>query len=260
MEKLTVLSPHRDDSSFSLGLTLSLLSAAAIKLHVLNFFTQSAYAPHSSAETLEEVSAIRDEEDRKALAFIHSGIEITSLGLLDAPWRLDLPFSQITQQQSAQKISYDELCQLSEQIRQHCAGDLVVAPLGLGNHVDHMAVHKAAISSVSSQNLAFYEDLPYVTWTPTADLQARIESVERTTGVQLEPLVFHIKDAAKQKRQIAGFYQSQITAEEANNIARYAESYGGGERLWLPVSSESWKAIRLLATESLQTATPYPPR
>jgi LmbE family N-acetylglucosaminyl deacetylase len=260
MEKITILSPHRDDSSFSLGLALSFWGAAAVKLQVVNFFTRSTYAPRSLAKTIEEVSAVREEEDRRALAFIHSSIEVTSLALLDAPLRLDLPFSQVTEEQSAQRISREEFRELSRYIQQHCANSLTIAPLGLGNHVDHIAVHKAAVDSLPPQNTAFYEDLPYATWTPAADLQARIESVQRATGTQLEPWILQTQNAVRQKRQIASFYQSQITAEEADNIAEYAETYRSGERLWLPVGSESWKAIRLLAIEPPQTAIPCPPK
>jgi LmbE family N-acetylglucosaminyl deacetylase len=256
MEKITVLSPHRDDASFSLGLALGLWSAASVRLQVLNFFTQSAYAPHSPATTVEEISATREEEDREALAFIHNGITVTSLHLLDAPLRLHLPFSQITQESSAEKITPQELSSLSQCIQQHCAGSLPIAPLGLGNHVDHIAVHRAAVNSLPSQTLAFYEDLPYAIWTSPADLQARVESVERKTGVQLMPFVVQAQNAITRKRQIASFYRSQITAEEADNIARHAQSYDNGELIWAPVTSQSWKVIRLLATESPQTATP----
>jgi LmbE family N-acetylglucosaminyl deacetylase len=260
MEKITILSPHRDDSTFSLGLSLGFWSAASVKLQVLNFFTQSAYAPHSPAKTTQEVSALREEEDRKALALIHKDITVTSLDLLDAPLRLNLPFSQIMQEESAQKISREELYHLSQCIQQECTGSLAVAPLALGNHVDHVAVREAAVSALPSQNLAFYEDLPYATWTPAADLRGRIESVEHATGTPLEAFIVQRQDAVMRKRQIASFYQSQITTEEADNIARYAETYGNGERLWMPVGSESWTTIRLLATKSPQTATPHPPK
>ena len=260
MEQITVLSPHRDDAGFSLGLALGFWGAASVRLQVLNFFTQSAYAPRSPAKTTEEISAIREEEDQRSISFIHPGITVTSLDWLDAPLRLNLPFSQIMQERSAEKITPEFLRQLSRSIQQHCMNSLAIAPLGLGNHVDHIAVHKAAIHSLSPQSLAFYEDLPYATWTPVADLQARIESVEHATGTQLKPFILRAQDAVSRKRQIASFYQSQITPDEADNIARHAESYGSGERLWMPANSEGWKAIRLLAIEPPQTAIPDPPR
>ena len=260
MEKITILSPHRDDAGFSLGLTLSLWGAASVKLQVLNFFTQSAYAPLSSAKTVKEISAIREEEDQRALSLVHNGIFIASLRLLDAPLRLNIPLSQITQEGSAAKVTQEELWQLSRSIQQHCADGLVVAPLGLGNHVDHIAVHRAAVDCLPAFKLAFYEDLPYAAWTPVADLQARIESVERATDTQLEPFISRMQDAVRRKRQIASFYQSQITAEEADTIARYAESYGSGERLWMPAGSESWKSTQSLAKEFPPTAISHPPR
>ncbi len=260
METITVLSPHCDDASFSLGVALRSWSAASIKLQVLNFFTQSAYAPHSSAQTVGEISTAREEEDRKALAFIHSGIQVISLNLLDAPLRLRLPFSQITQEESSLRITPQELSDLSQTIQQHCTGSLVVAPLGLGNHVDHLAVLRAACNSLAPAVLAFYEDLPYATWTSSSDLQARLEWIEGMRGTPLEPFLVQSQDAVQQKRQLAGFYQSQITAEEADNIARHAKIYDNGERIWTPVNSQSWKVIRSLATEPQQTATPHRPR
>jgi LmbE family N-acetylglucosaminyl deacetylase len=260
MEPITVLSPHRDDAGFSLGLALSAWSAASVELRVLNFFTQSAYSPHSSAETVGGVSAIREEEDQRALAFIHPRIEVISLDLLDAPLRLHIPFSQITQPESAEKISLAELEQLSRNIKQHCAGSLLVAPLSLGNHVDHVAVHYAAIQSCLPERLAFYEDLPYATWTSPEDLQSRIAFVGDKTGIPLEPLVVQMPDGVTRKRQIASFYRSQITAEEAHAIAQFSQSYGSGERLWLPIRGEAWNVIRRLATKPPQTATPGPPK
>ena len=149
---------------------------------------------------------------------------------------------------------------MARYIRQHCANDLVIAPLALGNHVDHISVHRAAVNCLSPQTLAFYEDLPYVTWTPAADLQARVEYIARTTGTQLKPFILQVQDAVERKRRIASFYQSQITAEEADNIARYAETYGSGERLWIPAYSEDWKTIRRLATKPPQTAISCAPR
>lgn len=259
MEQITVLSPHRDDATFSLGLALSLWSAASVKLRVLNFFTQSTYAPHSSAETAEEISALREEEDKNAIASIHPQIEVCSLGLLDAPLRLRIPLSQIMQPESAKQISLEEFQELSRKIKEYCAGSLLIAPLGLGNHVDHLAVHYAAIQSCRPEHLAFYEDLPYATWTSPEDLQSRIEFAGDKTGVPLEPFIVQMPDAVTRKRQIASFYRSQITAEEAHAIAQFSQSYGSGERLWLPVRGEAWNVIRRLATEPPQTANPGPP-
>ncbi|MBV9039137.1 MAG: PIG-L family deacetylase [Acidobacteriaceae bacterium] len=243
MEKITILSPHCDDAVFSLGLTLGLWSMASLHLQVLNFFTESAYAPHAPVKTVAEISAIRKAEDERAIAFIHDGIKIISLDLLDAPLRLHLPFSQITQLQSVEQISPEELRQLSQHIQQHCLQSLAIAPLGLGNHVDHMAVQKASIACLPPQDLAFYEDLPYITWTSAFDVQIRIKSIEDSTGVGLSPLILRTQNAVAQKRQIASFYQSQITLEEADTIAGYAECYGSGERLWLPTNSERWAEV-----------------
>ncbi len=57
MRKLTVLSPHRDDAAFSLFICLAKWSMfPSLKVKVLNFFTESAYAPYSSASDAISVS------------------------------------------------------------------------------------------------------------------------------------------------------------------------------------------------------------
>jgi hypothetical protein len=101
-------------------------------------------------------------------------------------------------------------------------------------------VHAAALRTRHASRLAFYEDLPYATWTPEADIKKRVKDTAQITGVQLRPVVILGEHAIWRKRRLIGQYQSQISADEAAVIARFAAKYGGGERIWIPRYSSRW--------------------
>jgi len=243
MLALTVLSPHRDDAAFSLCLALSRWSKLDVPITVVNFFTISSYAPQSSVTAISEVSSLREREDRLALSSINSQIRIEALGLLDAPIRLNISAASISAPENAQLQPAGEIESLTRRM-QAPAYRLVLAPLALGNHVDHQAIHSAAVRACSGQRLGFYEDLPYATWTSAEDLAVRIASTEDATHVSLKPVVIGISsDAVSKKWRVVSRYQSQINRQEAKSIARYAGRYGGGERIWIPQHGKLWRTL-----------------
>src|SRR6185437_11718990 len=128
-------------------------------------------------------------------------------------------------------------------IRKHASQAFVIAPLGLGGHVDHLVVHNAAIRSLSPGRLAFYEDLPYATWTPEPSLRERIREIEVRIRMRLKPAIIRQGGALYRKQRVAAEYRSQISLEEASGIARFAVKYGGGERLWIPRHSKPWALL-----------------
>lgn len=242
MDRLTILSPHRDDAVFSMGLALTLLSTRSIELRVLNFFTVSRYAPRSSVTSVEEVSEVRREEDLRALRTISPRIEELSLGLLDAPLRPGIRFDQVTQLPTADLLADEYLLELSSYIQSHCQSDLLAVPLTLGNHVDHISVLRAALRS-GHCDLAFYEDLPYATRASQDDFNTKVEWIETQGGMGLKSNLVAIPNAAETKGRLAAIYGSQISPEEAEAIGGFAMVYGGAERLWISSSSNRWKAL-----------------
>lgn len=242
MHPVTVLSPHRDDAAFSLFVCLAKWSALRIELRVINFFTESAWAPRAGATHANGVTNIRKREDRHVLSRISSNIRVLDRGFLDAPVRLGITTSQVFEPQTAAFITDDLLDQLSPSVRSSGAG-LTLAPLCLGDHVDHLAVREAAVRSHRRATLGFYEDLPYALCTSEKCLRERVKDVERKIGRRLKPVIVRAQ-AACQKRGVISGYGSQITATDAAAIAEWSRHYGGGERIWIPAHSSRWQFVR----------------
>ncbi len=242
MLDLAVLSPHRDDAAFSACHCLSVLSAAGAKITVLNFFTRSAYGPGMTTTDAGSVSAARRREDRRVLARIAETIEVVDGNLVDAPLRLNIPVSAVCDSATQLLLSKAAIDEIGRSII-HLVGYPCLAPLALGNHIDHVTVRAAAIRILRAQNLSFYEDLPYAMWTPEATLRERVGEVEDISKVQLRPVIVRSRRAGTRKRRLIAGYQSQITRHDANEMARWGERYGGGERVWMPVHSKSWRLL-----------------
>lgn len=244
MLELTILSPHRDDAAFSLSVALSYWSKLSLKLSVVNFFTVSEYAPHALSTRASTISAIRTREDHSALSAIDGGIRVEAFNLLDAPLRFGIGADAICRSETAALQSTSEIDALGLRLRKYFERGLVLAPLALGDHVDHLAVSKAAQASSMRHKLGFYEDLPYATWTSESTFRHRLHKTEQHTGVHLRSVVIRNRNfTVAHKRRLINRYRSQITPEEAASIAQYACNYGGGERVWIPRYSSAWKSL-----------------
>lgn len=186
---------------------------------------------------------IRKTEDHRALSAIDKQIQVRDCGLLDAPLRLGIGFEAVCRPETRVFAKSAE-GEIAAYIRTQAAGDLLVAPLGLGGHVDHLAVSEAAITSASrKRQLAFYEDLPYATWTSNSALRERVSEIETALRIRLKPAIVRQEYVARRKRNAAARYRSQVTPVEAASIARFSLRYGGGERLWIPTRSKLWDKV-----------------
>jgi len=242
VSRIIVLSPHRDDAAFSLYISLREWTRSGANITVLNFFTTSAYAPRASAAGAEAVSLIRKAEDRHVISHIRRVIEVRDCHLLDAPLRLGISFEAVFRPDSRHLPGASE-ADVAAFIRKHLSRALVIAPLGLGEHVDHFVVHSAAIRNAPPLRLAFYEDLPYATWIAEKALREKVRETEAEAHVKLAPAIIRRKHAAWQKQQAIAEYRSQISSEEAATIARFSAGYGGGERIWIPKRSRAWRLL-----------------
>ncbi|MBV8570398.1 MAG: PIG-L family deacetylase [Acidobacteriaceae bacterium] len=235
-----ILSPHRDDAVFSLGLCLARWSRRQIPLRVINFFTLSSYAPYARHKDLGSVSRIRRQEDQKVLGQISPGIQVRDLNLVDAPVRLNIPENSVCNPDTSSPLEERDVSDIASHICRFSRFSLILAPLALGDHIDHLLVRAGALRSMRGKQLAFYEDLPYATWIPAGILRARVADTELQLGYRLHPVVTRDQDAVSKKRKLAAAYRSQISAVEADVIARWSAKYGGGERIWAPASSGAW--------------------
>ncbi len=248
MDTLTILSPHRDDAVFSLAIAMCRWRALPLRLRILNFFTRSTYAPRTFSsnargeERVNTVSTIREREDRRAIRKVGRDVHLRSYSLEDAPLRLGIDASEVCRMDCI-AVRESDVAMVSDITLMSAACGLLLAPLGLGNHVDHLTVSEAAIRTRDKRRVGFYEDLPYATWTPEEQILRRVSEVQKTTAEVLRPRPVHSSCNIYKKSRLARCYSSQITPDEAERIAGFATRYSAGERIWVPRHSRQWVAL-----------------
>ncbi len=168
MPTALVLSPHLDDAAFSCGGTMAQLADAGWRSVMATAFTATVLPATGFALACQldkglgpeiDYMALRREEDRAAAAI---------LGVADLRW-LDFPeaphrgyesakalFGAIREDDLVWRPLADKVTALLEELRP----DLVFAPQGLGNHVDHRQMIRA-VQQGAPRRLALYRDTPY---------------------------------------------------------------------------------------------------
>jgi LmbE family N-acetylglucosaminyl deacetylase len=146
-----VLSPHLDDAVLSCPVYLQRLVRDGVEVRVVTVFTQG-----------EPLHRTRRAEDRRALAEL--GGAATHLGFLDAPFRspqysgfCGIVFGRAREYPSTVRLVAERIARLTARWQPVS----VIAPLAVGNHVDHRVVRDAALAGVPPGQLLFYEDRPY---------------------------------------------------------------------------------------------------
>ena len=161
---LVVLSPHLDDAVLSVGALIAGRVAAGDSVQVLSVYT--AGPPADSLRGRQRVFgdyAVRFAEDERALAVL--GAEHRRLGLRERLFR-DPPLSRTLEvfRTPPTAAGLGELDAVHSVIVALLSDPqvLVLAPLGIGNHVDHVEVAVAAMRAVLSvgapDRIVFYED------------------------------------------------------------------------------------------------------
>lgn len=247
-----VVSPHRDDAAFSVGLSIERWLLARHTVGVLNCFTQSDYAPYSDAASLHAndrtsfVSALRKREDAAWNKLLGGRVQFTDLDLLDAPLRLSCGVDEVLSLpiRAGDRAVARVAGAVAKLVRNASAQGLaIVLPLAVGGHIDHRVTRQAGIEGLAGSSLpvAFYEDLPYAARPEgTATLDDLIESL----GIAVQPTIVSQPEgtpeaAAERKRRMAECYDAQIDTEVAAQIAEFSLRYAGGERLW---ANTAWSA------------------
>jgi LmbE family N-acetylglucosaminyl deacetylase len=247
---LVVLSPHLDDAVFSCG-ALLIHAAEHTAVTVATLFTEAHPPPYTlsarrslhlagAAGDAEALYRQRRAEDRAALAPL--GIRCVHAGLTDALFRLrSRPGGRGRWRHLLPELEHMyplyRLNVISGRIapgdvgalhgvrdviqRLACPGrELVLAPLGVGGHVDHVLVRTAA--EHSGARVAYYSDFPYnlrspaipsfvrhnglveERWSERLDAKAELVSAYQTQAgtlfpggrVPRVPEVFFLSDAA----------------------------------------------------------------
>jgi len=159
-----VLSPHLDDAVLSLGAQIARRARAGDRVEVWTAFTR-APAPQSVPRRLRPFADYdaRIAEDDRALDLLGAGRR-----RLDLPERIWRPPParglRAAFRTPAEPTGFSQLGRLADLAAQAFArpGVQVLAPLGIGNHVDHVEVAVAVLATAlrlhATDRVGFYED------------------------------------------------------------------------------------------------------
>src|SRR6266699_3955722 len=143
--QINVISPHRDDAAFSLGLTIGACVDLGIPVRVVNCFTVSAYAPFHSATSVEEITELRASEDRLFRSVTGLSDQGSDLGYAEAPIRLPFRTWHVCNSRRLTAADLSDIHKLSEDLRAAHATGALLLPLAIGNPIDHRIVLHAWI-------------------------------------------------------------------------------------------------------------------
>jgi LmbE family N-acetylglucosaminyl deacetylase len=156
--RVLILSPHSDDTAFSLG---GMLAADTVlrgwEKHQLTLFVHSCHAPYApDLHGVEAITAVRSQEDA---AFCAShGMVLQRLDLAETLLRGYPTIASIFAPRSPREDDMFEPVCLA--VARAAAGfDLVLSPLGIGGHIEHALVREACLRA--GRPALYYEDLPY---------------------------------------------------------------------------------------------------
>ncbi len=249
---IVILSPHFDDSVLSCGGQIWAARQRGEAVRVLTLFAAPpagepppfAQVQHAMWGSVPDANALRRAEDIAA----HLRLGCADLRHLDAPdavYRVSQGGSALYGTEAAifGEIVVEEsdyARQLAPIVRAHLpAGATLLAPLGVGRHVDHQLGFLVGQTLLEGgQRVAFYEEMPYIQWPAALE---RALSDKPGWQPQVLPLS---EDAIAAKIAAMAYYRSQLpvlfgddpTMERRLRDAARTAAGGAGyaERLWWP--------------------------
>ena len=163
------LSPHLDDAAFSCGGLMAQLADAGWRTVLATAFTRSVPNPTGFALDCQTSKGLPADLDYMALRRAEDRAAATILGVHGLHW-LDLPEAPHRGYHSAPALfgpildgddAWRPLAALIQDLLSRLQPDLVLAPQGLGSHVDHRQMITALLALSDPPRLAFYRDTPY---------------------------------------------------------------------------------------------------
>lgn len=233
--KYIILSPHSDDAAFSLGASIADNIFKNIQIHTL--FSESTCTANNQNKDITQVTRIRKEEDELFFSTCKSKVKLYYFDLLDAPLRLNIKEEEVC---SNQNTTMDE--RLINKIEQTLLNlltedSILLSPLGLGNHVDHLLVREMALKLIKNNiNVGFYEDLPYAGTISHLEIYHNINQLNNEYNLHLKPLILDSNITIDDKVKACSIYSSQIDCSTINNIRKHHSQFdnsSASERIWM---------------------------
>ena len=180
--------------------------------------------------TAEEVGVIRGSEDREFAAKVG---EIGGDCRSGDGGRADPPDCRVEQVRRMRvgRFEMSEAGALAERAAKLADGTLL-APLGLGRHIDHLIAREAGIRLArEGRAVVFYEDLPYAAELRECCVLRAVDDVARRLRAGFRGAVVRDDEAAARKRFAIESYRSQLSRPQFDSVIRYGARMGG-ERIW----------------------------
>ena len=246
------LSPHADDAAASCGGLISHLVAAGARVTIHTIFCRPVagpYAPgaielHKLWGDPQDVVRLRSAEDEAAAARL--GARLSPGDFPEAIYRRDPHGDWLYPEVDrifGVRHSHDEalVAELVRAIEKRfdLSNMRLYAPLGIGEHVDHLLVFEAANSfRKAGRDVLFYEDFPYAARPSSNALQMTSLKNLRAATITLS------EGELLAKIEAFSYYRSQIGMlfgdhkEMPVAFIEYARTVGGrdgrfGERYWI---------------------------
>ncbi|WP_019517611.1 PIG-L deacetylase family protein [Sphingomonas sp. Mn802worker] len=168
MTHIVAISPHLDDAAFSVGGLLAARARAGVRVTIVTCFTGNVARPTGFALACQldkglsadlDYMALRRAEDIAACAVI--GAHAVHLPLLEAPHRGYASAPELFAARRADDMMQEPLTEQLEETIDRLRPDVLLAPLAVGNHVDHWLVRDAL--SAIDRPMLLWEDWPYLT-------------------------------------------------------------------------------------------------
>ena len=219
------LSPHMDDAVFSAGGLILDLKRRGEEVFIISIFTSFGDRPiskdaqrhilQSGYMRLSSFVAARNREDESVMRALD--VPCVRLGFVDAGFRKNnlhsFVYPSFSRLFSGMYVPENELLR---QIRRGLVAllrptDTLYAPIGIGNHPDHVLVRSAAMTL--SQSQYFWTDQPYA---------HNLRNTHITTKAWKKAMTV-VPDASK--NHIAALYRSQFSRCFPLGISTIREQY-----------------------------------
>lgn len=207
------VSPHLDDAAFSAGGTLARLAAQGWQVVMATVFTASVANPRGFALACQTDKGLAPELDYMALRRGEDRAAAEALGI-DGP--VHLPFREAPHRGygSAPELFAElrpddrigaNLADAFERLVADTRPALILAPQGVGGHVDHIQVVRALRAAQPPLPVLWWRDFPYTVRTiePKEPLRAIFER-------HPEQVVRLDGEAERRKAQACAAYASQL--------------------------------------------------
>lgn len=184
MPTALILSPHLDDAAFSCGGLMALLADAGWRVCMTTAFTATVLPVQGFALACQldkglpaelDYMALRRAEDDEAAAIL--GVSVRHLGLPEAPHRgygsAAALFGAVREEDAVWRPLASLVARLLDELRPA----LVLAPQGLGGHVDHHQTIRAVLETLPADQAAWYRDTPYAIRGPEAAPDAALTAL-----------------------------------------------------------------------------------